>query len=816
MHTEEKDASASRSSGAHKLSIEDVAYRLSDEELSCINEILGDLSKGIPLSDEIIGQRRAVEALSLATRIDEEGYNVFVIGQSGTGRRTAITALLSQYKPQKDMLEDIAYACNFKNEAEPILLYFPYAKAKSFQKELQKAIKNIRGKVRHLITSGHLFHENRKLKEKAALEEVERIVSFRSMLKEKGFKAIERKEGYPNIVPVLDGKPVSFIKLQTFFISGQIGRERFEEIKHAYNEVLEEFHNVLMRATEAEKKLKKEIKKRNKNIIKPIIKEELEKVFLFVEDYGKFCKNEKQKKHRKRVKAFLGQVEKDLYKRVHSLASPFKKKRSYKEFIERYDINIIYRNTKNKLYVIDEPMSCASDLFGTIEVDGEVARDAKNGHMKIREGAIHKALAGYLVLRMDSVLKEEETWDYLKNILLSKKIKIPGSARSSHPSCLINPEAVEAVPKIIVIGDEETYDMLACEEADFYKLFKVTSHFDSIMLRNRENVLAFLKLVASLQVKHRLLPLEVSAYEKLIHVSSWIADSTCLLSTEFTKIADCLIEASALAKEKGKISVSALEIKEAIEKKEYLASLQEESFLRMLEMKTLILEVKEPTIAKINGLAVEESLTYSFGLPVAVTAVVSCGKGDVIDIEKEVGLSGEIYHKAHLIITSLLRRLFLAHYPLCISASICSEQSYSFIDGDSASVAHFLALISAIGGIPMRQDIAVTGSLNQLGEIQAVGGVSQKIKGFFSACKILGFTGRGGVLIPESNKQNVFLDDELLQAVQDGIFNIWTVKNIDEAIKLMSGMEKSEYTPLIEHKLVEFARTIRDMYRGEV
>lgn len=243
----------------------------------------------------------------------------------------------------------------------------------------------------------------------------------------------------------------------------------------------------------------------------------------------------------------------------------------------------------------------------------------------------------------------------------------------------------------------------------------------------------------------------------------------------------------------------------------------EEKFQDMLKIGDLIIEVKDKTIARINGLAVEEDSWHSFGVPIAITAQVSCGMGGIINIEKEVGLSGEIFDKAHLIITSLLRRKFLKHYPLCISASICSEQSYSYIDGDSASIAHFLALVSAIGDIPMRQDIAVTGSLNQLGEVQAVGGVSEKIIGFFNTCKILGFSGQGGVVIPESNKDNLFLPDEILQAIKEKRFNIWAIKNIDEGIELLSDMKENEYSSIIEEKLISFAKTIMEMnYQAKI
>ena len=357
----------------------------------------------------------------------------------------------------------------------------------------------------------------------------------------------------------------------------------------------------------------------------------------------------------------------------------------------------------------------------------------------------------------------------------------------------------------------KAYNFLSQAEPDFYKLFKVCATFDSTMIRNDENTSKFIGLISMLCKKQNLLPLKICAYKSLIIYSSRLAESRKMLITQFAKIADCLTLADYIAKEENKNCITEKEIKKAIEKKHYLSSMVEEKFQDMLKIGDLIIKVKDSTISRINGLAVEEDGQHSFGVPIAITAQVSCGLGDIINIEKEVGLSGEIFDKAHLIITSLLRRKFLHHYPLCISASICSEQSYSYIDGDSASVAHFLALISAIGNIPMRQDIAVTGSLNQLGEVQAVGGVSEKIIGFFNACKILGFSGEGGVVIPESNKVNLFLPDEILEAIKEKRFNIWTIKNIDEGIELLSGKKEKDYAPLIEEKLVSFAKTIMEM-----
>lgn len=789
----------------NKLKIQDIKLVISDAK---IEEL-----KKIPCTKAIIGQERAIEALKMGSNIQGEGYNIFVIGESGTGRRTAIASLLSSYSPPPNLLQDMAYAYNFNTPSEPILLYFPKGKGVEFKCKMQKAIKSINKKIKLMIKNGQLFYKISQKKEEATLAEVDNIAKFQEMLKKKGFKALEKKDGgAPEICPIFEGRPISFLKLKKLVIKGKITEEEFKRTKKDYSVLLESLHDFLIHLNQVEKKIEKDIKQLKNTLLKPIIQTEIKKLFVLVNSYSSLCTTEKQRQDMQKLKTFLKQARKDLYKKINVLSHPFKNKGAYHQFMDRYDINLIYKNTKDKKYVIDEPITQASDLFGTIALDSEVDKNPINGHLKIKEGAIHKALNGYIILRLDSLLKEEDAWEYLKNILLSKKIKIPNQMRSSHSSCILNPEAIESVPKVVVIGDEELYSIISQEEPDFYKLFKVCAQFDSTMLRNEENMAQFVALVSSLQKKQNLLPLELSSYKRLIIFSSEIAESHQMLSTQFTKIADCLLEADYIARKNGKDAITEKEISESIEKRHYIHSLMEEKYLNLLKMKDLIIEVKNKTVARVNGLAVEEGSYYSFGVPIAITAQVSCGMGGVINIEKEVGLSGEIFDKAHLIITSLLRRKFLKRYPLCISASICSEQSYSFIDGDSASCAHFLSLVSAIGELPMRQDIAVTGSLNQLGEVQAVGGVSEKIKGFFQACKILGFTGKGGVVIPESNRTNLFLDDEILDAMEKGYFNIWTIKNIDEAIELLSEVKCTEYSPIIENALEEFAKTIMSMH----
>lgn len=790
----------------NRLKLDDIVFDISEDKIT-------KLKKNECSTFSIIGQDRAIQALEMGINIKEEGYNIFTIGETGTGRSSAINSILLDYKPKEQDLQDIGYAFNFDNPSEPSLLYFPKGKAEEFKKELQKAIRTIKTKLEALITTGEMVYESHRLKENTELQAIELIANFEHKIKEKGFKMVKQKDGesFQILFPLINGKPTTFLKLKKMVLQEKFSQDKFEKLVRDYSPLLKEACEILSHLNEAEKKRDCEIEIKQIQLAKPIIKEELEKVFSLAKSYFLLCYTEKQKNDNKKLIRFLKQIEKNLMKKIKNLCIPFKNKRLFKNFTGKYDINIIYKNTKNKKYVIDEVPTCFSDIFGAIEIETEVSRECKNPHLKIREGIIHKALNGYLILRLDALARDEESWEYLKNILLSGKIKIPSQIRMSHTSLMIQPEAIEKLPKVIIIGDDDSYSFLSQAEPDFYKLFKVCATFDSTMILNDENTSKFINLISNLVKKQSLLPLKESAYKALILFSSKLSESQKMLSTQFAKVADCLTLADYIAKEEEKSCITEVEIKKAIEKKYYLSSMFEEKFQEMLKIGDIIIEVQGKTVARINGLAVEEDSLHTFGVPLAITAQVSCGMAGVINIEKEVGLSGEIFDKAHLIITSLLRRKFLHHYPLCISASICSEQSYSYIDGDSASVAHFLALISAIGDIPMRQDIAVTGSLNQLGEVQAVGGVTEKIIGFFNTCKILGFSGEGGVVIPESNKVNLFLPDEIINAIKEKKFNIWAIKNIDEGIELLSNMKEKEYTPLIEEKLISFAKTIMEM-----
>lgn len=788
---------------AEKITIEELVFPFPESKIRELK---------IPEESCIVGQNRAVSALKMGIGISEDGYNIFVMGAPGTGRRTVLSSLLDDYKPNEVKLQDIAYAYNFNRSSEPQVLYFPPGKAGKFNSVIKKAVENIHKRTIQLVKSESFIASRKKLIMSVEIEENEALSDFEVRMFQKDFKVEQIKDGeisHIDLVPLIKGKPVPFTALQSLMIKGKITENKFSRIREEYYRSLDELSDIFNLLHEKKVETDSALKRLHKDSVKPIIQSELKKAAALVESYK--TENKKQEEDNKKILNFIKLVQSDLESKINLFSEPFKTARAKKNFMGRYAVNIIYENSTDKNYVVTENLPSFSNLFGTIETHSDSEDSFVNGHLRIRAGAVHNSLNGYLILRLQDLLVEEDSWVYLKRILQSGKIEIQMPPSANHGSVL-KPEPISADFKLIIIGGEYSYDILYQEDPDFYKLFKVCAEFDSAMPRTDENTAALLSLVESLCKKRKTLPITDSGLAELVRFASYLSECRHLLSTQFTKIADLITEADYAARKENKNEIDGKTINTALEHRHYLHALQEEEFADMLKQGDILINVKGKEIGKVNGLAVEERGYHSFGVPVAVTAQASPGTGSIINIEREAGLSGEIYDKAHLIITSLLRKKYCEEIPLSLCASLCFEQSYSYIDGDSASCAEFLALVSAIGQIPMRQDIAVTGSLNQLGKVQPVGGISEKIEGFFDTCKILGFTGTQGVIIPHTNKNNLFLPEKILKAVEEGQFNIWTIKTIDEALNLLSQMEEREYASKISCRLNIFHEKIKETF----
>ena len=759
----------------------------------------------------IVGQLRAVSALELGLRIPDDGYNIFIMGAPGTGRRTVLSSLLKDYKPNTADMQDIAYAHNYRHPSEPVALFFPAGAGKKFQHSLKNAVEAIYKQALQIEKSEDFLSAQKKIMSAVDSDENSLLANFEVTMLSRGFKLLQLKDDSNqsvDLIPLIKGKEVPFGELQLQVARKKFSEQALNDLRETYYRSLDEMADLfaLLRKnrTEAEEKLKQLYIE----LLKPIIAAELEPPRALLNGYP--AETDTQKKHNEKIASFLTKTEADLIARAVMYAAPFKSPRHKKSFFGRYAINLICENIDDTSYVIDENQPSFSNLFGTIEGHGDEEDGLLNGHLRLRGGSVHRAFGGFLVLRLKDLLEEEDSWVYLKRVLQSGQVTIQLPPSGTHSPSLLKPEPIPAQLKVIIIGGEYSYEILYQEDPDFYKLFKVCAEFDSVMPLTDENLAAVLALIETFVKERHSLPFSDSGYAKLLSYAVELSESRHLISAQFTKLADFVAEANYTAKQRLCERITDEIITNTIERRHYLAALPEEKFAEMVQLKEILIDASGAAVGKVNGLAVEERGFHTFGIPVSVTAQASPGTAGIINIEREAGLSGEIYDKAHLIISSLLRQKYAPDFPLSISAAICFEQSYGMIDGDSASCAEFFALLSAIGKIPLRQDIAVTGSLNQLGMVQPVGGISEKITGFFDTCTILGLSGTQGVMIPKQNKNNLFLPERVVKAIAEKRFRIWAVGHIDEGIELLSGMDTAAVTVRVCAALRDFAETVRD------
>jgi lon-related putative ATP-dependent protease len=738
-------------------------------------------------ANPIIGQDRAISALELGLGIRADGFNIFIMGASGTGRRTVLTALLANYKANAAELQDIAYVYNFARPLEPKAIFLPPGEGSAFRKALQQAIESIRKQAQQLTRSESYAAASKKIHSSSDADENQLLADFETRMAADGFKLIQVKDDDSrsmDLVPTLKGKPTSFDELQDLAARGKFPRDRLNSLRESYYRSLDLMAELFSEIKDKRRAGEKQIRALKSESIAPIVDGELNPIKeRFATGNGSAS-----------VEEYLQATRDDLVSRVHLYSEPFKTPRHKKHFFGRYTVNLVCENPEGKNYVIQEEVPTFANLFGSIENPSAPGDDiAVNGHLRLRSGAIHRASGGFLVLRLQDLLLEEGAWPYLKRVLQSGKIEIQTPPTGNHVPSILKPQVLPARLKVIIIGGEHSYDFLYQEDPDFQKLFKVCAEFDSVMPRTDGNMAMYIAHIEDIARKAGTLPLDDSGIARILSHAARIAEYRSMLTTRFTQISDLVTEANYQAHLMGASAITQEVVSRTIEHRGYLQKLPEEKYADMIRSREILLDVTGSRIGKMNGLAVHDRGYHAFGIPVAVTAQAAPGSAGVINIERESGLSGEIYDKAHLIIQGLLQRKYAKDLPLALSASICFEQSYTEVDGDSASCAEFFALVSAIAQIPLRQDVAVTGSLSQLGDVQPVGGIPEKIEGFFDACSILGLTGKQGVIIPRRNLDSLLPSDRLQQAVADGLFHIWAIDTVDEGLEIVSGMPAAEF-----------------------
>jgi lon-related putative ATP-dependent protease len=727
----------------------------------------------------VIGQPRAMAALSLGLGISAKGYNIFIQGAPGTGRRTALLRALSDYTVSTGIPQDITFVSNFSNPLEPRALVLPPGKAKQLKQEIHELVEDIKRLVA-LHQESQAFKEKKEaLVSDLEQEENHTLTEFESQAAAEGFQIVQLNDGdnqSTDLLPLRKGKPTSFEDLQGMVAAETLSTEEWNQIREKYYALMDRMKTVFDTLKKARIDLDKRISDLQKEMLGPLVQAQIGHIKTALGEI--------------KVIQWLDELAADIVSHIFLFTKErieTESRRRKKSSLSRYGINIVVdRSEYAKPPIIFENHPSMVNLVGSIDPTPGNQEDPRTAYLRIRGGSILKAAGGILVLRAEDILEDEEAWPYLKRVLQTGIVEIQSSPGPFGPSVLIKPEALEISLKVVIIGGELSYDLLYQTDADFQKLFKICAEFDSVMDKTPQTVQKYIAFLRKLSTDEGLQPLDSSGIGEVLVYSMRDAEHRQKLSTRFSLIADLLREADWWARGNNKTVLDAQAIRRAVEMRSFLHRLPEDNLEGMILSDEIIVQLTGSAVGKANGLAVHDRGYFSYGIPVVVSAKVAPGDGGVINIEGESGLSGEIFDKAVLILSGYLRSRYARAFPLSITASVCFEQMYTPIDGDSATAVQLCAILSAISGIPLRQDLAMTGSVNQLGDVQPVGGVSEKIEGFHSICVKKGLTGTQGVVIPWRNRNQLILSPEVERDIQRGVFHIYAVHRIDEALELFA------------------------------
>jgi len=762
-------------------------------------------------TEGVIGQDRAVLAMEFGLAMDAPGYNIFVVGPHGTGKSTYTEAIVEKASERmRNLPKDWCYIHNFRDEDRPRIIAFPAGTGKAFQNDTHDLVEDLRELVSKAFEDGE-YEEKR--------DHI--ILSLQEKLDQQfnGMKEEARKEGFdmkpvpPRFVfiPLKDGKqmlPEVFEKL-TPEEKKQLD-EKGRKLTKSLDETLKESQRLEDQAKEDMRELEQSIAL---SVIRPrveIVKEKYsayDKVMTYMEELIE----DAAYNH----KAFLQSQQPEKEKET-SLFTP-----EEKDPLQKYAVNVFVNNeTCESAPVVIEPNPNYYNLFGKLEYKSHMLSMSTDFTM-LRPGAIHRANGGFLILQIKDVLRDANAWETLKKAIEHQKAVVEniGEEYRLVPSGTIRPEPVPLDLKVIIISDPEIYYLLYAYDDDLKRLFKVRVDFDVDMPRTPENLKEYASFVTTLTKKENLLPFKGDALGKVIEYGSRIAGDQNRLSTRFNKVTEVIYEAEALAKSRGKSEVEESHVMEAVKERIRRENRLEERIREQILEGKVIIHTEGEEVGQINGLSVLDTGGYAFGMPTRITARTYAGDQGVINIERETKMSGSIHTKGVLTLSGFLGGVFAQKFPLGLTAQVTFEQSYGGVEGDSASSAELYAILSSLSDVPLTQAIAVTGSVDQRGEIQPIGGVTEKIEGFFDVCKAKGLTGGQGVMIPVQNIDNLMLKDEVIAAVEEGVFRIYAVRSIDEGIEVLTGMpsgrkKEGGFTEgsvfdLADRKLKGFAEAIR-------
>jgi lon-related putative ATP-dependent protease len=741
-----------------------------------------ETTRGLTPLEQIIGQERAVRALKFGLGIKERGFNIYVAGYPGTGRTTAVKNFLEELAKTKPVPPDWCYVNNFSNEYEPKAMKLPPGRGKEFQRDMKAFLQNVRTALPKAFES-----EDYATKRDATIKVLEgqrkQLVDQLNAEAQRAGFVIESTPIGLLLIPVIKGKPVSGDELMS------LSPKTRDEILKKKEQLESDLRTAMRQFADMDRKIHEELGKLNRDVA-------LYSIGHFVADLTDKYKDVTD------VTEYLKDVQNDILSNLSEFIKgpeaapqvPFQVPWAKEVFFRKYEVNVAVDNSDVKgAPVVMGFNPTYQNLFGRVEKEAQFGALITDFTM-IRAGSLHRANGGYLILQVEELLRNPFSYDGLKRALRNEHIAIEEvEERLGFISTkTLKPQPIPLDVKVILIGDPYLYQELYVLDMEFDELFKVKADFDTIMERTDENVRQYAAFICMVCEKEKLKHLDGSGVAKLIEHSSRLAEDQQKLSTRFAEVADIIREANFYATQDNAEVISGAHVKKAIEEKVYRSKLVEEKIDEMIKRGILLIDTDAENVGQVNGLSVVAMGDFAFGMPSRVTASVGLGREGVIDIEREAQMGGPIHTKGVLILSGYLNEKYAQDKPLGLSARLVFEQNYEGVEGDSASSTELYSILSALSELPIRQSIAVTGSVNQKGEVQAIGGVNEKIEGFFEICKTKGLTGKQGVMIPESNVQNLMLKEEVVEAVREGKFHLYPVKSIDEGIEVLTGVKAGE------------------------
>lgn len=717
----------------------------------------------------IIGQPRGTRAIEFGVGIKSHGYNIFVLGEPGTGRATAIQQFLRSYADKQPPPPDWVYVYNFSTPHKPRAISLPTGQGAAFQSRMVQLIQDLKRELPQAFDT-ETYRETLDAEQRAFdKKQNELLLVVQQAAGEAGFGMMQTPQGF-TIVPLVEGQPMQSQQLQA------LPPEARQELEEAQAELVSQLDGALGEIHKLERETRERMKALDTQVAETAV-------------HHHFATLQKQYEGEDEVQLYLEEVHQDVLAQIDFFAP-----RGDDPVIldlRRYEVNLLVDNTGvTGAPVILETNPSFHQIFGRLEY--EMYNGALLTHFaNIKPGSLHEANGGYLIVSAHELLKDGRAWEALKRSLHNEEIRVQPLAQMETNQVLaksLDPEPIPLSLKIVLMGSPRLYYLLHEQDMDFLPLFKVRADFDTVMPRVVENEHEYALFVAARCVEEELRPFDQTAVAKVIEFGSRLADEQGKLSTRFGAVSDLVREASYWAERHERETVTAVDVQQALTERIHRANRIEEQMQEQIIKGTIFIATEGTVVGQVNGLSVLDTGEYMFGQPGRITARTFMGDDGVIHIERETDMSGPLHQKGVLTLVGYLGGTYAQNQPLSLTASLTFEQNYGGIDGDSASSTELYALLSSLSNVPIKQSIAVTGSVNQRGEVQPIGGVNEKIEGFYHLCAARGLTGEQGVMIPESNVENLMLAEEVVTAVAEGKFHIWTVRTIDEGIEQLMDM----------------------------